>query len=408
MRRVVVTGMGALTPVGNDVDTFWNSIISGVCGIDKITKFDTSEYKVKIAAEVKDFDPSVYMEKSEIRKTDLFAQFAIAAAAQAVTDSGIIGSIEPERLGVYFGSGTGGLETASYEIEKLLSSGPKKVSPFYIPMMIANIAAGHIAIRYNAQGPCIPIVTACATGTNSIGEAYRTIKHGYADAIITGGAEAAITPIGLAGFTNCLALTTTEDITAASIPFDKRRSGFVMGEGAGALILEEYEHAIKRGAKIYAEIAGYGSTCDAYHVTAPNPEAVSSAKAIENAYKESGMTEQKVIYINAHGTSTPLNDKTETLAIKKALKENAYSALVSSTKSMTAHMLGAAGAVEAIVCILALQNQIVPPTIGLLEPDPECDLDYVPNKAREASISLALSSSLGFGGHNGCIAFKKI
>lgn len=408
MRRVVVTGMGALTPVGNDVDTFWNNIISGVCGIGRITRFDTSEYKVKIAAEVKDFDPSVYMEKSEIRKTDLFAQFAIAAAAQAVEDSGIIGSVEPDRLGVYFGSGTGGLETASNEIEKLLSSGPKKVSPFYIPMMIANIAAGHIAIRYNAQGPCIPIVTACATGTNSIGEAYRTIKHGYAEAIITGGAEAAITPIGLAGFTNCLALTTTEDITAASIPFDKRRSGFVMGEGAGALILEEYEHAIKRGAKIYAEIAGYGSTCDAYHVTAPNPEAVSSAKAIENAYKESGMTEQKGIYINAHGTSTPLNDKTETLAIKKALKENAYSALVSSTKSMTAHMLGAAGAVEAIVCILALQNQIVPPTIGLLEPDPECDLDYVPNKAREASISLALSSSLGFGGHNGCIAIKKI
>lgn len=408
MRRVVVTGMGALTPIGNDVDTFWNNIISGVCGIGRITKFDTSEYKVKIAAEVKDFDPSVYMEKSEIRKTDLFAQFAIAAADQAVADSGIIGSVEPERLGVYFGSGTGGLETASNEIEKLLSSGPKKVSPFYIPMMIANIAAGHIAIRYNAQGPCIPIVTACATGTNSIGEAYRTIKHGYADAIITGGSEAAITPIGLAGFTNCLALTTTEDITAASIPFDRRRSGFVMGEGAGALILEDYEHAIKRGAKIYAEIAGYGSTCDAYHVTAPNPEAVSSAKAIENAYKESGMTDEKVIYINAHGTSTPLNDKTETLAIKKALKENAYSALVSSTKSMTAHMLGAAGAVEAIVCILALKNQIVPPTIGLLEADPECDLDYVPNKAREASISLALSSSLGFGGHNGCIAIKKI
>lgn len=408
MRRVVVTGMGALTPVGNDVDTFWNNIISGVCGIGRITRFDTSEYKVKIAAEVKDFDPSVYMEKSEIRKTDLFAQFAIAAAAQAVEDSGIIGSVEPDRLGVYFGSGTGGLETASNEIEKLLSSGPKKVSPFYIPMMIANIAAGHIAIRYNAQGPCIPIVTACATGTNSIGEAYRTIKHGYADAIITGGAEAAITPIGLAGFTNCLALTTTEDITAASIPFDKRRSGFVMGEGAGALILEDYEHAKNRGAKIYAEIAGYGSTCDAYHVTAPNPEAASSAKAIENAYKESGMTDEKVIYINAHGTSTPLNDKTETLAIKKALKENAYSALVSSTKSMTAHMLGAAGAVEAIVCILALQNQIVPPTIGLLEADPECDLDYVPNKAREASISLALSSSLGFGGHNGCIAIKKI
>jgi len=408
MNRVVVTGMGAITPVGNDVDTFWNNIISGVCGIARITRFDTTEYKVKIGAEVKDFDALAYMEKSEVRKTDLYAQFALAAATQAVKDSGIASSVDPDRFGVYFGSGTGGLQTISTELNKLNTAGPKKISPFFIPMMIANIAAGNIAIRFNAKGACIPIVTACATGTNSIGEAYRAIKHGYADAIIAGGAEAAITPIGIAGFTNCMALTTTEDIAAASIPFDRRRSGFVIGEGAGALILEEYEHAKNRGAKIYAEIAGYGSTCDAYHITAPGPDAESSAKAIYNAYYESGMTNEAGVYINAHGTSTPLNDKTETLAIKKALKDIAQKALVSSTKSMTGHMLGAAGAVEAIASILAINHQIIPPTIGLTEHDPECDLDYVPNKTREAKINLALSTSLGFGGHNGCLAFKKI
>lgn len=408
MKRVVVTGMGAITPVGNDVNTFWENLIAGVNGIDRLTKFDTTNYKAKLAAEVKNFDPAVYLEKSEIRKNDLFSQYAIAAASQAVTDSNIMDAIDPQRFGVYFGSGTGGLETGSNEVEKLLNIGPKKVSPFYIPMMIANIAAGNIAIRFNAQGPCIPVVTACATGTNSIGEAFRAIRHGYADAIIAGGSEAAITPIGVAGFTNCLALTTTEDISSASIPFDKRRSGFVIGEGAGALVLEEYEHAVQRGANIYAEICGYGSTCDAYHITAPNPEAISSAKAIENAIKESGMENETKIYINAHGTSTPLNDKSETLAIKRALGEKAYKALVSSTKSMTGHMLGAAGAVEAIVAILALKNGIVPPTIGLLEPDPECDLDYVPNIARNAEIKLALSTSLGFGGHNACVAFTKV
>lgn len=408
MKRVVVTGMGAITPVGNDVNTFWENLIAGVNGIDRLTKFDTTNYKAKLAAEVKNFDPAVYLEKSEIRKNDLFSQYAIAAASQAVADSNIMDAIDPQRFGVYFGSGTGGLETGSNEVEKLLNIGPKKVSPFYIPMMIANIAAGNIAIRFNAQGPCIPVVTACATGTNSIGEAFRAIRHGYADAIIAGGSEAAITPIGVAGFTNCLALTTTEDISSASIPFDKRRSGFVIGEGAGALVLEEYEHAVQRGANIYAEICGYGSTCDAYHITAPNPEAISSAKAIENAIKESGMENETKIYINAHGTSTPLNDKSETLAIKRALGEKAYKALVSSTKSMTGHMLGAAGAVEAIVAILAIKNGIVPPTIGLLEPDPECDLDYVPNIARNAEIKLALSTSLGFGGHNACVAFTKV
>jgi 3-oxoacyl-[acyl-carrier-protein] synthase II len=408
MKRVVVTGMGAITPIGNDVDTFWNNITAGVNGIGRITKFDTENYKAKLAAEVKDFDPFVYLEKSEIRKSDLFSQYAIAAASQAVEDSGILENIDPQRFGVYFGSGTGGLETGSIELEKLLMSGPKKVSPYYIPMMIANIAAGNIAIRFNAQGPCIPVVTACATGTNSIGEAFRAIRYGYADAIIAGGSEAAITPIGVAGFTNCMALTTTEDISAASIPFDKRRSGFVIGEGAGALVLEEYEHAMKRNAKIYAEISGYGSTCDAYHITAPNPEAISSAKAIKDAIIEAKMEKEEKLYINAHGTSTPLNDKSETLAIKKALGEKTNHVLVSSTKSMTGHMLGAAGAVEAIAAILAMKNSIIPPTIGLLEADPECDLDYVPMNAREAEIKLALSVSLGFGGHNACVAFTKV
>jgi 3-oxoacyl-[acyl-carrier-protein] synthase II len=408
MKRVVVTGMGAITPVGNDVNTFWNNIITGVNGIGRITKFDTTVYKAKLAAEVKDFDPFIYLEKSEIRKSDLFSQYAIAAASQAVEDSKILDNIDSQRFGVYYGSGTGGLQTGSVELEKLLTGGPKKVSPYYIPMMIANIAAGNIAIRFNAQGPCIPIVTACATGTNAIGEAFRAIRYGYADAIITGGSEAAITPIGVAGFTNCMALTTTEDIVAASIPFDIRRSGFVIGEGAGALVLEEYEHAIKRGAIIYAEIKGYGSTCDAYHITAPDPQAASSAKAIENAIIEAQMEDEEKIYINAHGTSTPLNDKSETLAIKKALGSKANKALISSTKSMTGHMLGAAGAIEAVAAILAMKNGIIPPTIGLLEADPECDLDYVPINAREAEIKLALSVSLGFGGHNACVAFTKV
>lgn len=407
MRRVVVTGMGTISPIGNDIKTFWEACVAGKNGIGKLTRFDTTDYKVKLAAEVKDFDPTLYMEKSEARKNDLFTQYGIAAAVQAVNESGIIGNIDPERLGVYFGTGIGGLSTTYEEISKLNEKGPRRVSPHFIPMMIPNIAAGAIAIKFNATGPCIPITTACATGTSEIGEAYRAIKHGYADAIIAGGTEAAITPIGIAGFTNCMALSTSDDPNAASIPFDKRRSGFVMGEGAGAIILEEYEHAKARGAKIYAELGGYGSTCDAYHITAPHPEATGVTRAIKDAIREAGKEGETRVYINAHGTSTPLNDKTETIAIKKVFGDDACKVLVSSTKSMTGHMLGAAGAVEAIVSILALINGIAPPTIGRDEPDPDCDLDYVPNVARKAEIELAISTSLGFGGHNGCIAFIK-
>lgn len=408
MKRVVVTGLGAVTPIGNDIVSFWESLISGKCGIGPITKFDVSTYKVKLAAEVKDFDASLYMDKSEIKKSDLFSQYAIAAASQAVADSGIENNVSPERFGVYFGSGIGGLGTILNEVEKLLTKGNRKVSPHFIPMMISNMASGNIAIKFNAQGPCLPVVTACATGTNAIGEAFRAIKFGYADAIITGGSEASIVPIGVAGFDNMLALNTSDNPKEASIPFDKRRSGFVIGEGGGALVLEEYEHAVKRGAKIYAEVCGYGCTCDAHHITAPNPEAAGAARAIANAIEEANMCEEESIYINAHGTSTPLNDVSETKAIKRALGDKAYKALISSTKSMTGHMLGAAGAVEAIASILALKEGIIPPTIGLCEQDPECDLDYVPNEARKKEVNLALSTSLGFGGHNACVAFTRI
>lgn len=407
MRRVVVTGVGAVTPVGNDVAAFWESLVSGKSGIDLITRFDTENFKVKLAAEVKDFNPLLYIEKSDVRKTDLFVQYALYAAAQAMEDSGIGGKIDEERLGVYFGSGTGGFETFIHEHDVLLERGPQRVSPMFISKMISNIAAGNIAIKHNAKGPCLSITTACATGTSCVGEAYRAIKFGYADAVIAGGSEAAITPLAVAGFDNCMALSESTDKDSASIPFDKRRNGFVMGEGAGALILEEYEHAKQRGAKIYAEVCGYGSTCDAHHVTAPDPEAVGSAKAIADAYKESGIDTER-IYINAHGTSTPLNDKTETLAIKKALGDKAAKVHISSTKSMTGHMLGAAGAVEAIAAVLALDNSLIPPTIGYKEQDPECDLNYTPNKAENADIDLAMSVSLGFGGHNACVAFKKV
>lgn len=408
MKKVVITGLGAVTPIGNDVSSFWDSLLKGVNGIDTITRFDTTDYKATLAAEVKNFDPLPYLTKGEVRKTDLFVQYAIAAAAQAVADSGITEQINPKRFGVYFGSGVGGFNTMTAEHENLMEKGPKRISPQFIPKMIANIAAGNIAIRFNAQGPCLSIATACATGTTCIGEAFRAIRDGYADVMIAGGSEASINPLAVAGFVNCMALTTSQDKNAASIPFDKRRNGFVMGEGAGALVVEEYEHAKKRGAKIYCEIAGYGSTCDAYHVTAPSPDAEGGAEAIRQAAEQAGGAEGHSIYINAHGTSTPLNDKTETLAIKKALgEEAARAAKISSTKSMTGHMLGAAGAVEAIAAILALKNSMIPPTINYQEPDEECDLDYTPNKACEKELTMALSTSLGFGGHNACVAFKK-
>lgn len=409
LRRVVVTGMGVISPVGNTVDTCWNNLIQGVHGIGPITYFDTTNYKAKLAAEVKDFDPKAYMEKSETLRSDLFAQFAVAAASQAVEESGVIGTLPPDRVAVYFGSGIGGMRTFGGEYDKLIKRGPNRVSPFFVPMLIANMAAGMIAIRYNCQGPALPAVTACASGSNAIGEALRVIRHGYADAVITGGAEASITEIGVAGFVNMQALSTSEDPDAASLPFDARRGGFVIGEGGAALVLEEYEHAKARGAKIYGEVAGYGSTCDAYHITAPRPDADGGARAMIQALQEAGYTGAESVYVNAHGTGTPLNDVGETLAIKKALgEENAYKALVSSTKSMTGHMLGAAGAIEAIACLKALETGIIPPTIHLLEPDPQCDLNYVPNQAVKAHVDLALSNSLGFGGHNACLAFKRV
>ncbi len=409
MNRVVVTGLGAITPVGNDIPSFWESLTAGRCGIGMITRFDTTDFKVKVAAQVKDFDPTLYLDKPDVRKTDLFSQYGIAAATQAVEDSGIVGKVDPRRLGVYFGSGIGGLHTLVAEDQKMLAGGPKKVSPHFIHMMISNMAAGRIAIKYNAQGPSLPVVTACATSSNEVGEAFRAIRYGYADAIIAGGAEAAILPIAVAGFTNCMALSSQNDPAACCLPFDRRRDGFVMGEGAGALVLEEYEHAVKRGAKIYAELCGYGNTNDAYHVTAPHPDAIGGGEAIRLAVEEAALNLEEPLYINAHGTGTPLNDKSETKAIKLALgAAAARRAMISSTKSMTAHMLGAAGAVEAIASVLALQTGIIPPTIGYAEPDPDCDLDYVPNKARQANPLAALSVSLGFGGHNACVAFRKL
>ncbi|MDP4109202.1 MAG: beta-ketoacyl-ACP synthase II [Bacillota bacterium] len=406
MRRVAITGLGVISPVGNDLNSFWGSLIGGKCGIGLISRFDTSDFKVKIAAEVKDFDPSSCMDKSEIRRSDLYTQYAVAAAAEAYKDSGL-DSVEPNRLGVYVGSGIGGMLTFESEKEKLLTKGPSRVSPFFIPMMIGNIAAGSIAIKFNAQGPCLPVVTACATSSHAIGEAFRAIKHGYADVILAGGAEATITPLAVAGFTNCMALSTKNDIERSSIPFDKERDGFVMGEGAGILVLEEYEHAVSRGARIYAEIAGYGNTCDAHHITAPHPEAEPASLAIKGAMREAGLSGSQKLYINVHGTGTQLNDKAETLAIKKALGKDAYKALLSSTKSMTGHMLGAAGAVEAIACAMSLFTGNIPPTIGYKNPDPDCDLNCIPNKSISSELDAALSSSLGFGGHNACLALIK-
>ena len=408
MRRVAVTGIGVVSPLGNDVKTFWENLTNGVCGIGPITKFDTADYKVKVAGEVRDFDPRTYMEKLDVMHSDIYTQFAMAAACQAVQDSGVEGTFEPERTGVYIGTGIGGIDTFMKEHKKLLEKGPKRVSPYFIPMMIANMASGMIAMRFGCKGPALPAVSACASGSNAIGEAMRLIRHGYCDVMIAGGAEATVNALAAAGFSTMQALSFSEDPLAASLPFDLRRQGFVMGEGAGVLILEEYDRAAARGAHIYAEMTGYGSTCDAYHMTAPHPEAEGGARAIADAWRETGIDTDKVYY-NAHGTGTPLNDKAETIAVKKALgEERARRILLSSTKSMTGHMLGAAGAAEAIVCVKALEEQIVPPTIGLTEPDPDCDLDYVPLTARKAELEVALSSSLGFGGHNACLAFKKI
>ncbi len=407
-RRVVVTGIGAITPVGNDIDTMWNNMVNGVCGIETITEFDTSELKVHIAGTIKNFEPEKYIEKRELRKLDLYTQYAIAAAQQAVDDSKILGTIDETRFGVYIGAGLGGLHTFEKNTIAMANGGAKKVSPFFIPMMIGNIATGNVAIRFKAKGATLSVMSACATGAHSIGEAFHAIKDGYADAIIAGGTEAVLSPLTIAGFQNIKALSTNPDPTCASRPFDKNRDGFVMGEGAGMLILEEYEHAKARGAKIYAEFAGYGNTCDAYHVTAPEPNGEGLARAIKVAVAEAGVADDAQIYINAHGTSTHLNDLTETMAIKSALGDKAYDANISSTKSMTGHMLGATGAVEAIVAVLAIKNGIIPPTISLNEPDEELDLNYTPNKAVKRDVDVALSTNLGFGGHDACVAFKKI
>ena len=411
-RRVVVTGTGVITPVGNDVQTYWKNLLDAVCGIDVITSIPTDDLPVKIAGEVKDFNPADYeIEAPFARKQDKFTVYAVAAAWQAVKESGISsaegGNIDPFRFGVYVGSGIGGFSTQMRETEKILTEGAKWVSPLFIPTMISNIAAGNIAIRNNACGPCLPVVTACATSTHAIGEAFRAIKHGYADAIIAGGTEAAIIPLAIAGFANAKALSKAEDPQYASLPFNKNRGGFVMAEGAAMLVLEEYEHAVARGANIIAEVCGYGNTCDAHHVTAPRPDGVTQSAAIRQALDEAGYTSDDLLYINAHGTGTALNDVCETQAFKLALGEDAYKAHISSTKGSTGHMLGAAGAVEAVASVLALKNGIVPPTAHLDEIEPECDLNYTPNTPVEAPLTIAISDSLGFGGHNGCLAFRR-
>lgn len=408
-RRVVVTGVGAISPVGNNVPDMWKSLTDGVCGIETITEFDTSDLKVHIAGVVKDFAPENFgIEKREARKLDRYCQYALAAAQEAVDDSGILGNIDENRFGVYIGAGIGGLHTFVSNTLAMDKGGAKKVSPFFIPMMIGNIATGNVAIRFKAKGASLSVMSACATGTHSIGEAFHAVKDGYADAIIAGGTEAVIAPLTIAGFQNIKALSTNPDPKKASRPFDKDRDGFVMGEGAGMLILEEYEHAKARGAKIYAELCGYGNTCDAHHVTAPDPEGAGLARAIEIAFAEAQVADDAQIYINAHGTSTHLNDLTETMAIKKALGEKAYDANISSTKSMTGHMLGATGAIEAIASVMALKDGIIPPTINLDEPDEELDLNYTPNKAVKRDVNVAASTNLGFGGHDACLVFKKI
>lgn len=411
-KRVVVTGMGIISPVGNDVTTYWNNLLKGECGIDFIKSIPTDDLPVRIAGEVKDFNPADYnIEPSFSRKQDKFTVYAVAAAWQAMKQSGLSagedGNIDPFRLGVYVGSGIGGFSTIVRENEKLMKEGPRWVSPLFVPTMISNIAAGNIAIRNKAYGPCLPVVTACATSTHSIGEAFRAIKYGHADAIITGGSEAAVIPIAIAGFANAKALSRAEDPQYASLPFNKNRGGFVMAEGAAILVLEEYEHAKKRGAEIFAEICGYGNTCDAHHVTAPRPDGKTQAAAIKAALKEAGYSSDENLYINAHGTGTALNDTSETAAFKLALGEDAYKAHISSTKGATGHMLGAAGAAEAIASVLALKEGVVPPTAHLDEIDPECDLNYTPIDPVKADITMAISDSLGFGGHNGCIAFRK-
>ena len=407
-RRVVITGLGAITPVGNSVDSFWNSIKEGKNGIDNISLFDTTDFKVKVAAEIKDFKPEDYLNKKECKRMDRFTQLGLIAANESIKDSGLnMEAVDKDRVNIIFGSGIGGLSTIENQIKTLVAKGPNRVSPLTIPMAISNMAAGMIAIEHGILGSCLSLTSACATSTHCIGEAFRNIRDGYSDIVIAGGAEASICEFGIAGFQALTALSKSEDRNRASIPFDKERNGFVMGEGAGVVILEELESALKRGAKIYGEVVGYGTTCDAYHMTSPAMDGSGAAKAMKNAMNEAGIKASEVGYINAHGTSTEINDKVETLAIKSAFGEDINNVYVSSTKSMTGHLLGAAGVIEAIISVKALEDGFVPATINYVNKDEECDLNLVVNEGKKADIEYSLSNSLGFGGHNGTLIFKK-
>ena len=408
-KRVVITGLGAITPIGNTAESFWQALVAGTSGIGRITRFDAADYDAKIAGEVKGFDPTAFIDKKEARRMDRFTQFAIAASRMALSDSGL--DLEKEdrsRIGAFVGSGIGGMDTLHDQYKTLFEKGPNRISPFFIPMMIANMAAGQVSIAFGLQGPSSCVVTACATGTNCIGDAMKVIQRGDADVMVAGGTEAAISPAGMAGFCAMKALSTRNDEPEkASRPFEKDRDGFVMGEGSGIVILESLEHALARGARIYAELAGYGTNADAYHVTAPAPEGVQAAKCMELAIKDAGLTTTDVDYINAHGTSTPLNDKNETLGIKALFGDHATKLAVSSIKSMTGHLLGAAGGIECVATALTVVNDMMPPTINYETPDPDLDLDYVPNQARAKKVRAALSNSFGFGGHNATLLVKK-
>lgn len=407
-RRVVVTGLGAITPIGNNVEDFWNGIKQGKCGIDEITLFDTTNFKAKLVGEVKNYNPEDFLDKKSAKRLDRFSQFAVIASKEAMKDSGISEeNTDMTRVGAIISSGIGGLNTIEEQNRNLLEKGPDRISPMFIPTAIVNMATGNVAIELGIKGESYSMVTACASATHSIGEAFRAIRHGYQDAMVVGGTEASITPTGVAGFSNIKALSTTTDKLRASIPFDKERSGFVMGEGAGVIILEELEHAKKRNAKIYAEMIGYGASSDAYHITSPLPDGEGGARAMINAMKDAEVMPKDITYINAHGTSTPLNDKCETSAVKTALGEYATTVMVSSTKGHTGHLLGAAGGIEAIACVKAIEDNFVPATIGYKEKDEECDLDIVPNVGRNTEVKVAMSNSLGFGGHNSTIIFKK-
>ncbi|MGX7030925.1 beta-ketoacyl-ACP synthase II [Vagococcus zengguangii] len=410
MRRVVITGQGAVTPLGNTAQEFWEGLKAGKNGIAPITHFDASETGVTVAAEVKDFDPTLYMEKKQTKRMDAFSIYGIAAAKQALADSGLVlgENVDPHRTGVIVSSGIGGMTTIQEQVIKMKERGPKRVAPFFVPMSIGNMAAGNISIEIGAKGVCSCVVTACASATNAIGDAFRSIKHGYQDVIFAGGAEATICEIGISGFAALTALTTAEDPNRASIPFDKERGGFVMGEGAGVVVLEELEHAKARGANILAEVVGYGANSDAYHMTSPTPDGSGAGRCMLLAMEEAGISPEQVDYINAHGTGTPTNDGAETTAIKYALGEEvAKTVAISSSKSMTGHLLGAAGAIEAMACVGALRENFVPPTINYQVADEACDLDYVPNVGRERQVDYALTNSLGFGGHNAVLCLKK-